>query len=196
MKINQNLLLQHEVITHIELQRNKGTRCNLQISPLLQIAHVNNCHSFLLAKILLCPHRQSSLKLTRWPAWHNSFFFSDARTPPADIISKFCQHSWKRPRAVQEANGYAAESRVWRHFGTPCLLTFHWSARFKLIPWHRVPPVKSIPNQMNAVHTLTSYFFKTHLNIDLPFTTSSSKSSFLFRFQTRILYAVFSPVRE
>jgi hypothetical protein len=40
---------------------------------------------------------------------------------------------------------------------------------------HKTPPVGPVLLQMNPVHTLTSYYYKIHFNITLPFLNSSSK---------------------
>jgi hypothetical protein len=55
---------------------------------------------------------------------------------------------------------------------------------------HKTPPLVPILNQMNAVHTYTTCFFKIHLRPGLP------SDLFHLGLQTKILYDYFiSPVR-
>ena len=52
---------------------------------------------------------------------------------------------------------------------------------------HNYPQPVPIPSQLNPIHTPTSHFLKTHLNIILPFTHGSPKW-FSLRFPNKTLY--------
>jgi hypothetical protein len=61
---------------------------------------------------------------------------------------------------------------------------------------HNSPPLNPVFSHMNAIHILTPYFCKNHINITLPSTRRSSKGLFPWGFPDKILYAfLISPTR-
>jgi hypothetical protein len=65
----------------------------------------------------------------------------------------------------EEANRFSASQEIPPILWNPKV---HYSI-------HKYPPPVSIPNQLDPVHTTTSHFLKTHLNIILTSTSGSSK---------------------
>ena len=62
---------------------------------------------------------------------------------------------------------------------------------------HKYPPTVPILNQLDPVHTLTSYFLKTHLNIIVPSMPGSPKWSLSLRLphQNPVYAPLLSPIR-
>ena len=78
----------------------------------------------------------------------------------------------------RESNRFSASQEIPR---------ISWNSKFYYLIHKCTSPVP-ILNQLDPIHTPTSYFLKTHLNIILPSTLESPKCLFPSGFLTKTLY--------
>jgi len=82
------------------------------------------------------------------------------------------------------------------HSDTQEILRLLWNSKVHYRV-HKHLPLVPILNQMNSVHSFSTYFPPIHSNIILPSTPCSCKCSLSFRFSNKILYAfLMSPMRS